>query len=417
MIYGADPIVGNWYHYPDKAQRFKVINVEPDSGEVEIQYFDGTLDVIDSEVWADMAAEPVEEPGDYTGPMDNIDRDNLRYNVVDMQQEDWAQPYDEIREKRSAGPRVRPPDPESLAKNDLYPTRLNEKREKFERLDPVVYAYGERRGDGPLSEEQLDHYERNGFLFFESFFPEAEMRKFLDDLKDYGEDSELKALEQVIIEPYSDEIRSIFGIHRISERFDRLTRDPRLLDIARQLLDSDVYIHQSRINDKPGFTGTGFNWHSDFETWHSEDGMPRMRCFSMSILLTENNQFNGPLMLIPGSHQWFIPTMGKTPQENWKQSLKVQTIGVPNPKILREMTDAGGLVAPEGPPGSLILFDCNTLHASENNLSPWPRSNLFFVYNSVENKLEAPFCGNRPRPEFVASRRHVKPLTPGNTRV
>lgn len=293
---------------------------------------------------------------------------------------------------------------------DLYPTRTDRPFEPFERQDPVIYSSPVERTKGPLSEAQLNQYDEQGFLFFEGFFPEEEMNHFLEDLEDYGRDEDLKELDQVIIEPYSDEIRSIFAIHELSERFDRLTRDPRLLDMAHQILGSDVYIHQSRINDKPGFTGTGFNWHSDFETWHSEDGMPRMRCFSMSILLSENNQFNGPLMLIPGSHRWFVPTGGKTPQENWKESLKMQTLGVPTADKLKQMTDQGSLVAPQGPAGSVILFECNTLHASANNLSPWPRRNLFFVYNSVENTMEAPFCGNRPRPSFVATRENITPL-------
>lgn len=294
---------------------------------------------------------------------------------------------------------------------DLYPTRLEHSELPIMRHEPVIHTEGNARQEGPLSEEQINAFDEQGFLFFEGFFEEKEMQGFLEDLKDYDKDQSLKELEQVIIEPYTDEIRSIFGIHELSERFDRLTRDPRLLDMAQQLLGSDVYIHQSRINDKPSFTGTGFNWHSDFETWHSEDGMPGMRCFSMSILLSENNQYNGPLMLIPGSHRWFIPTVGKTPQENWKKSLKMQTLGVPGPDKLKQMTDEGSLVAPQGPAGSVILFECNTLHASANNLSPWPRRNLFFVYNSMENKLVQPFCGNRPRPEFVATRERIKPLT------
>ena len=294
--------------------------------------------------------------------------------------------------------------------HDLYPSRLDQHKSPFERLDPVVYTEGRERREGPLSEDQLHRYDEQGFLFFESFFSEREMQGFLDDLAEYDKDPSLKEKDQVIIEPYADEIRSIFAIHKLSERFDRLTRDPRLLDMAHQILGSDVYIHQSRINDKPGFTGTGFNWHSDFETWHTEDGMPRMRCFSLSILLSENNQFNGPLMLIPGSHRWFVPTAGKTPQENWKQSLKAQEIGVPDTRVLEEMTANGELVAPQGPAGSVILFECNTLHASANNLSPWPRRNLFFVYNSIENQMEAPYCGNRPRPEFVATREDVEPL-------
>ena len=38
----------------------------------------------------------------------------------------------------------------------------------------------------------------------------------------------------------------------------------------------------------PGFTGSGFSWHSDFETWHAEDGMPSIRTVSCSIPLMEN---------------------------------------------------------------------------------------------------------------------------------
>ncbi|HBL86368.1 MAG TPA: ectoine hydroxylase, partial [Alcanivorax sp.] len=66
--------------------------------------------------------------------------------------------------------------------------------------------------------------------------------------------------------------------------------------------------------------------------------------------------------------------------------------------------------APKGPPGSLLLFECNTLHASNKNLSPWPRSNLFFVYNSVDNTLEDPYCGHQPRPDFLANRDNTEAL-------
>ncbi len=213
--------------------------------------------------------------------------------------------------------------------------------------------------------------------------------------------------DSIITDPETGELRSVFNMHRISERFDALTRDPRILGMVRQLLGSDVYVHQSRINDKFGFQGNGFNWHSDFETWHSEDGMPRMRALSASLMLTDNNEFNGPLMLMPGSHHYFVPCIEQTPEDNWKRSLKTQRIGVPEQTVLQDLANRGGIQAPKGPPGSLLLFERNTLHASNKNLSPWPRSNLFFVYNSVDNALEAPYCGNEPRPEFLAARKNV----------
>ena len=206
--------------------------------------------------------------------------------------------------------------------------------------------------------------------------------------------------------------RTRSGIHTLSARFDALTRDARLLDLSRQLLGSDVYIHQSRLNRKPAFRGRGFDWHSDFETWHAEDGMPAMRCVSISVSLSENHDSNGPLMLIPGSHGTFYPTVGATPERYWETSLKRQKVGVPDVAELAEAARARAPVPAHGGPGTVVVFDCNTLHASSDNLSPVPRSNLFFVYNSVENLLRTPYAAAAPRPEWLASRERVAVLQP-----
>lgn len=288
--------------------------------------------------------------------------------------------------------------------DDFYPTRLERPTSSFERLDPVVHSTGKQRSDGPLSETGLAQYERDGFLVFNQFLDQTIVERFRDDLRAYEQDDGILRSEGTITEPGKQEIRSIFGIHELSDRFDRLTRDPKILAMVHQLLGSDAYIHQSRINFKPGFHGKGFDWHSDFETWHAEDGMPRMRAVSFSITLTENTPFNGPLMLVPGSHKSFIPCVGRTPEDNYQSSLKKQELGVPSDTALDRMIERGGIKAPTGPAGSLIIFECNTLHASNANMSPWPRSNLFFVYNSVENRLAEPFCGNKPRPKFLGNR-------------
>jgi ectoine hydroxylase len=296
--------------------------------------------------------------------------------------------------------------------DDFYPTRLERPTKSFERQDPVVHSKGSDRTDGPLSETELAQYERDGFLVFNRFLDQATVRQFREDLRAYEDDESILRSEGTITEPGKQEIRSIFGIHELSDRFDRLTRDPKILAMVRQLLGSEAYIHQSRINFKPGFHGKGFDWHSDFETWHAEDGMPRMRAVSFSIALTDNTPFNGPLMLIPGSHKTFVPCVGRTPEDNYQSSLKKQELGVPNDRDLAAMADEYGIKAPTGPAGSLIIFECNTLHASNANISPWPRSNLFFVYNSVENQLQAPFCGNKPRPDFLGNRTNTEALVP-----
>jgi ectoine hydroxylase len=52
------------------------------------------------------------------------------------------------------------------------------------------------------------------------------------------------------------------------------------------------------------------------------------------------------------------------------------------------------------------------MHGSSSNISPYPRSNLFMVYNSVENRLGPASFGLKPRPEFIAARRQVDALEP-----
>jgi ectoine hydroxylase-related dioxygenase (phytanoyl-CoA dioxygenase family) len=54
--------------------------------------------------------------------------------------------------------------------------------------------------------------------------------------------------------------------------------------------------------------------------------------------------------------------------------------------------------------GSLIMFDCNTLHGSNGNITPFPRSNAFFVYNAVSNRVGNPFSGQAPRPGYICTR-------------
>lgn len=301
-----------------------------------------------------------------------------------------------------------------LQNADHYPTRTDDKREVFDRQEPVIHSEGEEREHGPLGVSQLDQFERDGFLWLEGFFPQERVEPFFEELDAMARDPEIRDRDEVIMDKDKTEIRSVFAMHELSEAFDRMTRDPRLLGMAQQILGGDVYIHQSRINSKAGFSGGGFNWHSDFETWHSEDGMPKMRAISASIMLTDNNAFNGPLMLIPGSHNRFVPCVGKTPDNNWLQSLKSQEIGVPDQESIAELANKRGIEAPTGRAGSLLLFDSNTLHASNANLSPWPRANLFFVYNSVENRLADPFSGTNPRPEYLGARQRNVALTPNH---
>jgi ectoine hydroxylase len=135
-----------------------------------------------------------------------------------------------------------------------------------------------------------------------------------------------------------------------------------------------------------------------------------MRALSMSVTLTENLTHNGPLMLIPGSHQQYVACEGETPGNHHLASLKKQEYGVPSDHCLSELVDQGGIATATGAPGSVIVFDCNVVHGSNGNISPHTRSNIFFVYNALSNKVVQPFCAQRPRPEHICTRNNIKPI-------
>lgn len=290
---------------------------------------------------------------------------------------------------------------------DLYPSRVAPEPTCLPRLDPTFH--GRWREDAPLSRQQTERFESEGYLVLENLFNEEEVTALQAETGRLLGDPDALDPETVIAEPGGHEVRSIFGIHAQSAAMARLAADARLAGVAAFLLDDEVYVHQSRLNYKPGFCGKEFYWHSDFETWHVEDGMPRMRALSASVLLAENTPNNGPLMLIPGSHRDYLGCVGETPPDHYRASLRKQEYGVPDEDSLAALVHARGIVAPVGKPGTAILFDCNMMHGSNGNITPLPRANAFIVYNAVSNRLVEPFGAPRPRPPFIAARA-VEPI-------
>lgn len=286
---------------------------------------------------------------------------------------------------------------------DPYVSRTGDDWAMVQRRDPVVW---ERGAAGPLSAEQLEQFAERGYLVLRGLLSAVEVAALRAEAARMRESAD-RASDEVIAEPGvagGEAVRSIFRVHKRNSAFRELADDDRLRGAARQILGSDVYIHQSRINFKPGFDGRPFQWHSDFETWHIEDGMPAMRAVSASVLLTANTEHNGPLMIIPGSHRLYVRCVGETPPDHYKQSLRVQEYGVPPRDALAQMVGRLGIESATGDAGTVVLFDCNAMHGSAGNITPMPRNNVFLVYNSVHNRLVEPFGGRPPRPGFLGER-------------
>ncbi|MFC9999343.1 ectoine hydroxylase [Nocardia sp. NPDC127526] len=279
---------------------------------------------------------------------------------------------------------------------DRYPTRTAEPLPHVERTDRTVW--------GEIGTPALSNFDADGFAVVNRLLDPDEVTDFAIAIDRLTREPELRLDDRVIIEKSSNTVRSIFEVHKLSPMIADLVRESRVAGLARQILGSEVYLHQTRINYMPGMKGTGFYWHSDFETWHAEDGMPAPRAVSLSIALTDNYPYNGSLMVMPGSHRTFVPCQGETPADNYQNSLREQQIGVPSPADIADLAGKYGITQFTGPAGSALLFDSNIMHGSSNNITPYPRSNIFLVFNSVENTLVDPYAAASPRPTYIASR-------------
>lgn len=93
----VDPITGNWYQHLDKGQEFQVIDVDDTTGIIETQHFDGDIEEIPVDEWFQLELEQIEPPEDWTGPVDEIEEDDLGYSDTAMTPEEWSEPLSEIR--------------------------------------------------------------------------------------------------------------------------------------------------------------------------------------------------------------------------------------------------------------------------------------------------------------------------------
>ncbi|HEX8694086.1 MAG TPA: phytanoyl-CoA dioxygenase family protein [Longimicrobium sp.] len=256
---------------------------------------------------------------------------------------------------------------------------------------------------------QIRQYREEGYLFLPELFSAEEVARMRSELPAvFGEDSPGRVLEEG-----SGIVRSVYGTHNRHPLFGALAADARLVELARGALDSEVYVHQFKINAKQAFGGEVWEWHQDFIYWRNEDGMPANRVINAMVFLDEVNEFNGPLLIIPRSHHHGVLATDDRELEtdpegpSWASNVAARLTYTISRQDLARLVAENGIVGPKGPAGSVLLFDPNVVHGSSPNMSPFDRAVVIVTYNSVLNTPPVP----SPRPEFLASRDYT-PIVP-----
>jgi ectoine hydroxylase len=237
-----------------------------------------------------------------------------------------------------------------------------------------------------LTPAQLAEFDEQGYLILPDCFSETEIAALRSEAQRiYATDREEVWRET------SGAPRTAFAAHTYNEAFRLLGAHPRLIEPVEQLFGEKLYMHQFKINAKAPFDGELWQWHQDYGTWARDDGMPEPRAMNISVFLDEVLPINGPLMFIPKSHKQGTLAAG---HDTTTTSYPLWTL---DHDTVRRLADDGGIVAPTGKPGTVLMFHGNLVHGSTANITPYGRVIVYLTLCAVSNHIRKP-----TRPEWIA---------------
>ncbi|WP_374569137.1 phytanoyl-CoA dioxygenase family protein [Ideonella sp.] len=258
-----------------------------------------------------------------------------------------------------------------------------------------------------LSKEQAAAYEDRGYLIV----PECLSARAVDNLRAESEQAARDLADPGrVTEGDGVTVRGLHGVHLRSELMNKLCSHPKLLAMAKQLLGTDVYVHQFKLNVKAAFVGDIWEWHQDMTFYHREDEVPEPAFLTMAVLLDDSTDFNGPLLMIPGSHKEGFHIAVKNEiaeydaQSPWLSNTTAKLRYTADRNLLKRMVEKNGIVTGKGRAGDCIVFHANLFHGSGVNMSPFDRRVAFISYNSVTN---VPRPTRPARPEFLCAQNHA----------
>ena len=239
-----------------------------------------------------------------------------------------------------------------------------------------------------LTQAQLKEFDEQGYLFLPECFSAEEVAVLRDEAHHI-----YRSTREEVWREKSGAPRTAFAAHTYNEAHRILGAHPRLIEPVQQLFGEPLYMHQYKINAKAPFDGELWQWHQDYGTWARDDGMPEPRAMNIAVFLDEVLPINGPLMFIPKTHKHGTLAAG---HDVTTTSYPLWTL---DHETVTRLADEGGIVAPTGGPGGVLMFHGNLVHGSTANITPYGRIIVYLTLCAVSNHIRKP-----TRPEWIAHR-------------
>lgn len=242
---------------------------------------------------------------------------------------------------------------------------------------------------GPLTAEQVDQFNREGYLVFPAAFDADEVRQMSDEADRIlayilnasiavgSIDPRLDAMESVE-HPGVLDVRKLQPVKDLSETFRRLTEDERLLGPMRQIMGSEPILMEEKLNYKQLVQGQAFldvfplpksvdrfYLHHDWGYFRQQGYPPEI--LSSAIAIDENTHESGPLRVIPGTHLKEWPLKDPDPMSG-------------NGQVVEGLFGEDDMVELTCPAGTVMVFHSMLLHDSLPNTTGKPRRLMIYSH-------------------------------------
>lgn len=215
----------------------------------------------------------------------------------------------------------------------------------------------------PLSPQQLEKYQTDGFILEEALFSPEEVEHYRDVLASPEIDGVVRSRED-----YQEKTVHLLALTSRHPEILKLACDPRIVERIKLLIGEDVQLQHSKLGTKPPSKGTGeFKWHQDLPFYpHTNTSL-----LSVAVWLDDCTAENGFLRMVKGSHR--LGALNHIePDGGFRGACQESHLWEDESKIEDLACKAG----------AVSIHHCLTLHGSPPNLSGRPRRAVIFSYRA-----------------------------------
>lgn len=141
----------------------------------------------------------------------------------------------------------------------------------------------------PTSQSSHEAYEQNGFVFPIDVISTGEAQRLRADLESAEAELAGDPEKLMLLRSYPD---------RLLPSFDRLIRNPNLINVVSTILGTDLMVWSGSLFLKEAASSNIVTWHQDLNYW----GLNQTNEITAWVALSPSNTASGCMRFIPGSH-------------------------------------------------------------------------------------------------------------------